>query len=85
MKKIPMRKCLGCQERKPKNELYRIVKTNDGNIIVDIKGKTDGRGAYICSEECLKKSIKAKRFEKEFETEIEESIFEQLRGVIKGE
>ena len=61
MKKIPLRRCLGCFESKPKNELCRVVKTADGEIILDKTGKKNGRGAYICSNrECLEKAIKAK-------------------------
>ena len=48
MKKIPLRRCLGCFESKPKNELCRVVKTTDGEIILDKTGKKNGRGAYIC-------------------------------------
>ena len=55
-KKIPMRMCSGCRESKPKSELIRVVRTPDGNIVVDKTGKVSGRGAYLCkNEECLKK------------------------------
>lgn len=85
MKKLPQRTCLGCGENKPKQELIRIVKQNDGNIFVDITGKASGRGAYICNNvECLEKAIKSKRLEKNFETEIDNEIYESLRGVIIG-
>ena len=80
MKKIPMRRCLGCYESKPKKELIRIVKNKDGEISLDKTGKKQGRGAYICcSEDCLEKAIKTKRIEKEFETEINEEIYALLR------
>lgn len=85
MKKIPQRKCLGCMESKPKNKLYRVVKTRMDEIIIDTTGKKEGRGAYICSEECLEKAIKAKRFEKEFDMKIEKEVYDNLRRVIKGE
>lgn len=83
MKKIPLRRCLGCYESKPKNELYRIVKTKEGQILLDKTGKLNGRGAYICkSKECLEKAIKSKRIEKEFETKISDEIYIELKNVI---
>ncbi len=83
MKKIPQRTCLGCGEAKPKKELIRIVKQNDGNIFIDKTGKANGRGAYICNNvDCLEKAIKSKRLDKSFELEISNEIYESLRGVI---
>ena len=78
-KKIPMRKCLGCLESKPKAQLIRIVKSQDGEIHVDKTGKKNGRGAYFCnSKECLEKLIKSKRLDKEFEMKISKEIYEEL-------
>ena len=83
MKKIPLRTCMGCNEKKPKKELVRIVKNKDGQIFIDRTGKAEGRGAYICdSIECLDKVIKSKRLEKVFESKISEEIYNNLRGVI---
>ena len=83
MKKIPLRRCLGCFESKPKMELYRIVKTKDGKIVVDKTGKINGRGAYICkSTDCLEKVIKAKRLEKELEIKISDDIYAELKNMI---
>ena len=83
MKKIPQRTCLGCGEAKPKKELIRIVKQNDGNIFIDKTGKANGRGAYICNNvDCLQKAIKSKRLDKNFGIEINNEIYESLRGVI---
>ena len=83
MKKIPLRTCMGCNEKKPKKELVRIVKNKDGEIFIDRTGKTDGRGAYICdSIECLEKIIKSKRLEKVLEVKIPEEVYNNLRGVI---
>lgn len=85
MKKIPLRRCVGCFESKPKNELYRIVKTADDEIILDKTGKKNGRGAYICSNKgCLEKVIKSKRLEREFETRISEEIYDELRSMIEN-
>ena len=85
MKKIPMRRCLGCMESKPKKELCRIVKSKDNQIIIDNTGKAEGRGAYICyNDDCLEKAIKSKRLQKEFEMQIDNQIFEELRDRIKN-
>ena len=68
MKRLPQRTCLGCNEKKDKKDLIRIVKNKNGEIYIDITGKMEGRGTYICkSEECLKKLIKNKRLSKTFE------------------
>ena len=73
----------GCNTKKNKNELIRIVKDKDGNISIDKTGKANGRGAYICDDvECLEKAIKSKRIEKSFEMKIENKIYEDLRGAI---
>lgn len=83
MKSIPQRTCIGCNSKKDKNELIRIVKNKDGIISIDRTGKAQGRGAYICdSIECLEKAIKSKRLERTFETKISEDVYENLRGVI---
>ncbi|HNZ99572.1 YlxR family protein [Ruminococcus sp.] len=78
-RKIPMRMCLGCGEMKPKMELIRVVKSPEGDISLDFRGKAAGRGAYICrSTECLEKARKARRFEKSFSCRIEESVYEAM-------
>ena len=83
MKKIPLRTCMGCNEKKPKKELVRIVKNKEGEIFIDKTGKAEGRGAYICnSEECLEKIVKSKRIEKVLEVKISDEIYNNLRGVI---
>ena len=61
-RKIPTRKCIGCGEQKPKRDLVRIVRSKEGDISMDMTGKKNGRGAYICrSEDCLKKSHSIER------------------------
>ena len=83
MKSLPQRTCMGCNTKKNKNELIRIVKDKEGNISIDRTGRANGRGAYICdTPECLEKAIKSKRLEKTFETKIAEEIYEDLRGVM---
>ena len=83
MKKQPQRTCMGCNQKKNKKELIRIVKNKNNEISVDRTGKKEGRGAYICDDEkCLEKVIKSKRLEKVFEMQITQEIYESLRGVI---
>ena len=78
-KKIPMRQCLGCREMKPKRELIRVVRSPEGAISLDFKGKASGRGAYVCPDmACLKKAMKSKAIERAFETSIPEEIYAQL-------
>ncbi len=80
IKKIPMRKCLGCMESKPKKELIRIVRAQDGTINIDRTGKLNGRGAYFCdSKECLEKLIKSGRLRKEFEMQISNEEYEKIK------
>ncbi|MFG6319245.1 MAG: YlxR family protein [Clostridia bacterium] len=76
---------MACNEKKEKQELLRIVRTMEGNIELDLTGKKNGRGAYICkSEDCLDKVIKSKKLERIFEKEISPEIYESIRGVIIG-
>ena len=83
MKRQPVRTCMGCNEKKNKAELIRIVKNKENIISLDRTGKMDGRGAYICDKiNCLEKLIKNKRLEKIYEMKIENEIYENLTGVI---
>lgn len=83
MKNGPQRTCMGCNEKKDKKELIRIVKNKQGEINVDKTGKLQGRGAYICDDiKCLEKLQKSKRLERVFEIKIADEIYEKLRGVI---
>lgn len=85
LKVMPERTCIGCNEKKEKKDLIRIVKDQEGNIRVDIEGKANGRGAYICKNiECLEKAIKTKKLERSLKTKIDSQIYESLRGVIVG-
>lgn len=78
-KKIPMRQCVGCREMKPKKELIRVVKSPEGEISVDFRGKAPGRGAYVCPDSaCLKKAIKSKALERAFETAISQDVYDLL-------
>ena len=78
-KKIPMRMCLGCNEMKPKRELIRVVRSPEGEISLDFRGKAPGRGAYLCPDpQCLKKAIKARALERAFSAQIPEEIYARL-------
>ena len=86
MKKIPERTCMACNKQMPKQELLRIVKSKDGVIDIDLTGKKNGRGAYICkNENCLNKLIKSKRLEKIFEMPVSAQVYENIRGILKNE
>ena len=79
IKKIPMRKCTGCGEMKPKNQLVRVWKTTEGDVVLDLTGKKNGRGAYVCkSDECLKKARKTKAIERSLQISISETVYDQL-------
>ena len=79
IRKIPQRKCVGCGVSKDKKELIRVVKTNENEISVDMTGKKNGRGAYIChSAECLEKARKAGRLERSLDCQISDEIYEKL-------
>ena len=85
-KKIPMLQCLGCRDMKPKRELIRVVRSPEGEISLDFKGKAPGRGAYICpAPACLKQAIKAKALERAFSTQIPESVYEKLNEEMEAE
>lgn len=74
---------MGCNEKKDKKDLIRIVKNKENEISIDRTGRLDGRGAYICDDiKCLEKVIKSKRLEKVFDYKISDEIYENLRGVI---
>ena len=89
-KKIPLRKCTGCGEMKPKKELVRVVKAPDikneqgetvsqGEVSLDLTGKKPGRGAYVCkSAECMKLARKARRFERAFSCKIPDEVFDAM-------
>ena len=78
-KKIPMRKCVGCQQMKNKKELLRILKTAENEFVLDATGRKNGRGAYLCrSGECLKKARRNKGLERSFKVSIPNEVYESL-------
>lgn len=84
-KKIPMRQCLGCRDMKPKRELIRVVRSPEGEISLDFKGKANGRGAYLCPDpQCLKKAVKAHALERAFSAQIPAEVYERLEQEMEG-
>ena len=84
-KKIPMRQCVGCREMKAKKELVRVVRSPEGEISLDFRGKAPGRGAYICPDpECLKKAVRSKALDRSLETEIPQEVYDRLSREMEG-
>ena len=85
MKNIPQRTCMGCNSKKDKKDLIRIVKNKNNEISIDKTGKQDGRGAYICNDEqCLEKAIKTKRIERTLGIKLSEEVYSNLKKIING-
>ena len=79
-KKIPLRQCIGCGEMKSKKEMMRVLKTVEDEIVLDVTGKKNGRGAYLCvSKECLIKARKNKGLERSFKMSIPEQVYNNLQ------
>lgn len=79
VKKIPERRCTGCGEHFPKSTLIRVLRTPEGEIVLDTTGKRSGRGAYICkNSSCLKKARKARRLESSLECNIPDEVYDKL-------
>ena len=78
-RKIPMRKCVGCGEKKTKKELLRILRTEDEGFVLDTTGKKNGRGAYICySRDCFQKAVKNKGLERSFKQAVPAEVYGHL-------
>jgi predicted RNA-binding protein YlxR (DUF448 family) len=79
VKKIPMRQCMGCNEHKPKPEMLRVVRSPEGDISLDFKGKKSGRGAYVCNDvKCLRRVRKSHRIDRVLECEIPEAVWDRM-------
>ena len=84
-RKIPMRQCAGCREKKPKKELIRVVRSPEGAISLDTTGKAPGRGAYVCpAPECMKKAQKSRAIERALETAVSVEVYEQMLAKLEG-
>jgi predicted RNA-binding protein YlxR (DUF448 family) len=82
MKKIPMRSCVVTKEKLPKQELVRVVRTPEGNVIIDLKGKANGRGAYLKKDiEVIEKAKKSKILDRTLEVSVGEEIYEELKNM----
>ena len=85
-KKIPMRQCLGCNEHKPKKEMLRVLRTPEGEILLDFTGKKSGRGAYICYDaKCLKKARKSKRIDRSLNVTVPEEVYDRMEKELADE
>ena len=85
-KKIPQRQCVGCRTMFPKRDLVRVVRSPEGEISIDLKGKKPGRGAYVCrNPECLKKAVKSRALGRAFGVEIPENIYDTLRAQLEAD
>ena len=86
VKKIPIRQCLGCNEHKPKAEMIRVVRSPEGEISLDTKGKKSGRGAYVCfSVKCLNKARKSKRIDRALDCTIPEEVYDEMEARLAEE
>jgi uncharacterized protein len=84
-RKIPMRKCVACQEMIPKKELLRVVRNAEGQVSLDLTGKASGRGAYICRKlECFSLAKKRKALDRSLEAAIPEEVYERLEKDLMG-
>ena len=78
-KKLPLRQCLGCREMKPKKELVRVVRSPEGEVSIDLKGKKPGRGAYVCrSADCLKKALRSNALGRSLEVTVPAELHDAL-------
>ena len=84
-KKMPERKCVGCGEKKLKKELIRVLRTPEGNIVIDRTGKMSGRGAYICPDvNCFKKAVKQRRIENSLDVKIPDEVYSALEKELEA-
>ena len=85
-KKIPMRQCVGCREMKAKKELVRVVRSPEGEISLDFRGKAPGRGAYVCPQaECLRRAIKSRALERGLDCQIPQEVYDGLVEKMEAE
>ncbi len=83
---IPMRRCTGCMTSFPKNELIRVIRTPEGHIELDLTGRKNGRGAYICNNEtCFKKAVKNRGIERALNMKVSDELYMELKGQLANE
>ena len=84
-KRVPLRKCTGCQEMKDKKEMIRILRTSEGEIVLDATGRKNGRGAYLCrSMECFEKAVKNRGIERSLKQKVPDETYENLKKEIES-
>ena len=84
-KKIPVRRCVGCNAQRPKRELVRVVRSPEGEISIDLRGKAPGRGAYLCrSSECLKRAVKSRALERALSVPVPEDVWARLTAELEA-
>jgi hypothetical protein len=85
-KKIPMRQCIGCGQMNEKRLMHRVLKTQEGELLLDTTGRKNGRGAYVCpNQECLEKAIKSRGLERSFKMQIDRQVYEKLQEEMRRE
>ena len=85
-RKIPERQCLGCNEHRPKKELLRVVRTPEGEILLDFTGKKSGRGAYICRDvKCLKKARRSMRIDRSLGVSIPAEVYDRMESELSDD
>lgn len=78
-RKVPLRKCVACQEMMPKKELIRVVRTPEEEVLIDLTGKKSGRGAYLCGKvSCFKLAKKSKALDRALKQPVSDDIYDQL-------
>lgn len=83
--KIPMRQCTGCREMKSKKEMLRVLRTPEGEIVLDTTGKKNGRGAYLCRQtQCLEKAVKSKGLERSLKVSISQDVYDSLKKELEA-
>lgn len=86
VKKIPLRMCIACREMKNKNELIRIVGNKEGNVTIDLKGKLNGRGAYLCQNSiCIAQALKTGKLNRALQMPVPDTIWEELTKLVKNQ
>ncbi len=84
-KKIPMRQCVGCRTMKEKPQLIRVVRSPEGEVSLDPRGKKPGRGAYVCPDPaCLKKAMKSRALDRAFGAPVPPEVYELLTAQLEG-
>ncbi len=84
-KSVPIRQCMGCREQKPKKEMIRVVRSPEGDVSLDFRGKAPGRGAYLCrNEACLKKAVKSRALERALSVSVPDAVWERLLEEMKA-